>query len=208
MQNQIEIFRAAILGEAAQQRDDKLQELKTKHDAEMAAAEETMRAEISAEALQKEKAAASAHGQEISRSLLAYKQDIAKRREEIADEVFAAVEARLEEYTKTNRYLPHLRHLLAEALLALGNPEEVTVLLREEDMHYKDDLIDASDECILHFSTDDIRLGGMIVVSHNRNLRADQTFDTALSDMDGHFAELFGLSLSEEEGGSNAESGV
>ena len=39
------------------------------------------------------------------------------------------------------------------------------------------------------------RLGGLIVDCPEKNLRADQTFDGKLKDLDGHFAELFGLSL-------------
>lgn len=42
------------------------------------------------------------------------------------------------------------------------------------------------------------RLGGLIVDCHSKLLRADQSYDTALGDLDGHFAELFGLDLADD----------
>jgi hypothetical protein len=41
-------------------------------------------------------------------------------------------------------------------------------------------------------------LGGLIVDCPSRLLRADESYDTALGDLDGHFAELFGISLADD----------
>ena len=48
------------------------------------------------------------------------------------------------------------------------------------------------------FQAGSFRLGGLIVDCHSKLLRADQSYDTALGDLDGHFAELFGLDLADD----------
>ena len=50
----------------------------------------------------------------------------------------------------------------------------------------------------LTFREGDFRLGGLIAESPDLGLRVDSSFDSAAGELSGHFAELFGLSLSDE----------
>lgn len=108
------------------------------------------------------------------------------------------VRQRLLEFTKTEEYLPHLKKLYKEAFAALGNPYDGVILLREEDMQYAKELSAVLPGRHVTFQAGSFTLGGLIVDCPSKLLRADQSYDTALGDLDGHFAELFGLSLTDD----------
>ena len=130
--------------------------------------------------------------------MMADKRIIATRREEIGHEVFDAVREKLLAFTKTEDYLPHLKQLYIEAFAALGNPYDGLIWLRPEDMQYQRELAGCLPGRHVTFQAGSFQLGGLIVDCHSKLLRADQSYDTALGDLDGHFAELFGLDLADD----------
>ena len=102
-------------------------------------------------------------------------------------------------------YGRRLRELMVEASGRLSGAEDMRVYLRPGDMHYAADLSDAVPEVHLSFLEGEFQLGGLIVESPSLGLRCDSSFDSALEALEGHFAELFGLSLADEpEGGDQA----
>lgn len=191
-------FKQIVLNDAAKERDTLLKQIDKERKRRLAAAEEEIKREIAAKVQIQANEIAGESGREISRRLLADKRIIATRREEIAKEVFAAVRERIVAFTQTDEYLPHLKKLYAEAFEALGNPYDGVILLRPVDMKFSRELASVLPGRHVQFHEGTFTLGGLIVDCHSKLLRADQSYDTALGDLDGHFAELFGLSLSDD----------
>ena len=88
--------------------------------------------------------------------------------------------------------------VLAEALEQLSGAEEVLVTLRGDDLGFREALAASAPQVRLTFREGDFRLGGLIAESPDLGLRVDSSFDSAAGELSGHFAELFGLSLSDE----------
>ena len=71
------------------------------------------------------------------------------------------------------------------------------VYLRPEDMHFSDELQESVTGVNLAFREGDFYLGGMRVVCPSKGQRIDMSFDTAMSDMLGHFTEITGINMGE-----------
>ena len=194
----IERFKQIVLEDAAKERDSMLREVSEERHRRLSEAEAQIKRETDAVVLSKSNAITSESGREISRRMLADKRTIATRREEMSKEVFAEVREKILAFTKTEDYLPHLKKLYVEAFQALGNPFDGVIWLRPEDMGYARELAASLPGRHVTFQEGSFTLGGLIVDCHSKLLRADQSYDTALGDLDGHFAELFGLSLADD----------
>ena len=108
------------------------------------------------------------------------------------------VRAKIAAFTRTTAYGQRLTALLAEALEQLSGAEEVLVTLRGDDLSFREALAASAPQVRLTFREGDFRLGGLIAESPDLGLRVDSSFDSAAGELSGHFAELFGLSLSDE----------
>ena len=189
-------FTASVLSEATQEAEHSLRDLEEKRRATLAAAEDSalndsyhfVRSEIARIRAEK--------GREISRHMLENQRVLALRREEIARSVFDKVVQRLAGYTAGPEYPDRLLALFRQAVEAVGGEGPLVVYLRPEDMGAEAALRRACPGRALEVRSGEFHLGGLIVDCPEQNLRADQTFDTTLRGMEGHFAELFGLSLS------------
>lgn len=194
----LDIFKQIVLDDAARERDALLQEVAQVRQKRLTEAEAQIKRETELKVLARASVISGESGRALSRKILEEKRIIATRREEIAREVFQAVREKILEFTKTEEYLPHLKKLYVEAFSALGNPYDGVILLREEDLKYSRELAAALPGRHVTFQAGTFTLGGLIVDCHSKLLRADQSYDTALGDLDGHFAELFGLSLADD----------
>lgn len=137
-------------------------------------------------------------GRGVSRHMLDNKRTLSLRRKEIAQEVFALVRAKIAAFTRTDAYTRRMAALMTEAAGYLAGAKEVLVTLREEDMGLRQLLTDAVPLMHLTFQPGDFRMGGLVAESPDLGLRVDASFDSAAEELSGHFAELFGLSLSDE----------
>ena len=198
LNEKLNIFQQIILSDAARERDALLSEVEQARQAKLSAAEAELRRETEARVQAQASAISGQMGQKISKQLLQDKRIIATRREEMSREVFSLVRQRILDFTQTEEYLPHLKKLYREAFEALGNPYDGVILLREADMQYAKELSAVLPGRHVTFQAGSFTLGGLIVDCHSKLLRADQSYDTALGDLDGHFAELFGLSLADD----------
>ena len=194
LNQKLDRFTAAVLSEAAQETDSLLQEIEQRRkqvlsDAEAQALDESH--EYLHGQLDRVKAEL---GQQVSRHMLENKRALALRREEIARGVFAKVVQKVEAYTAGGDYPDRLLALLRQAVQAIGEGSLV-VYLRPQDMSLAPRLRQALPRQSVEVRQGSFHLGGLIVDCPEKNLRADQTFDGKLKDLDGHFAELFGLSL-------------
>ena len=134
-------------------------------------------------------------GRRISRQMQDNKRKLYLRREEMAQEVFSQVRTRLAAYVETPAYQEKLLSLFREAMQRLGTVSRLTVYLRPEDRACAPMLDEACGSAYLTVEDGSFLLGGLVVESEERALRIDATFDTALDELNGHFAEQFGLSL-------------
>lgn len=198
IKEKLDIFKQLVLEDAARERDALLQQVADERQRRLLEAETEIKRETEAMVLARASVISGESGREISRRLLADKRIIATRREEIAKEVFAEVREKILAFTKTEEYLPHLKKLYVDAFAALGNPYDGVILLRPEDMGFAKELSATLPGRHVQFQEGTFVLGGLIVDCHSKLLRADQSYDTALGDLDGHFAELFGLSLADD----------
>ena len=194
----LERFRQLVLEDAQQERSRILTDIEAQRTERLALAEAEIRARVDAETQRKAETIQAETGRNISRRMMEDKRIIATRREEIGREVFDEVRRRLLDFTKTPDYLPHLKKLYLEAFDALGNPYDGLIWLRTEDMDYSRELAACLPGRHVNFQAGSFTLGGLIVDCHSKLLRADQSYDTALGDLDGHFAELFGLGLADD----------
>lgn len=137
-------------------------------------------------------------GRGVSRHMLDNKRTLSLRRKEMAQEVFALVRAKIAAFTRTDAYIRRMAALMTEAAGYLAGAKEVLVTLREEDMGLRQLLTDAVPLMHLTFQPGDFRMGGLVAESPDLGLRVDASFDSAAEELSGHFAELFGLSLSDE----------
>ena len=137
-------------------------------------------------------------GRGVSRHMLDTKRTLSLRRKDMAQEVFALVRAKIAAFTRTDAYTRRMAALMTEAAGYLAGAKEVLVTLREEDMGLRQLLTDAVPLMHLTFQPGDFRMGGLVAESPDLGLRVDASFDSAAEELSGHFAELFGLSLSDE----------
>lgn len=137
-------------------------------------------------------------GRGVSRHMLDNKRTLSLRRKEMAQEVFALVRAKIAAFTRTDAYTRRMAALMTEAAGYLAGAKEVLVTLRKEDMGLRQLLTDAVPLMHLTFQPGDFRMGGLVAESPDLGLRVDASFDSAAEELSGHFAELFGLSLSDE----------
>ena len=137
-------------------------------------------------------------GRGVSRHMLDNKRTLSLRRKEMAQEVFALVRAKIPAFTRPAAYTRRMAALMTEAAGYLDGGKEVLVTLREEDMGLRQLLTDAVPLMHLTFQPGDFRMGGLVAESPDLGLRVDASFDSAAEELSGHFAELFGLSLSDE----------
>ena len=198
MNQKLERFRQLVLEDAQKERGKIMEEVDQQRRQRLEAAQAEIRCRVDAEKQQKAEAIQAETGREISRRMMADKRQIAARREEIGHEVFDAVRKKILAFTATEDYLPHLKKLYVEAFEALGNPYDGTIWLRPQDMHVQRELAACLPGRHVSFQPGSFKLGGLIVDCHSKLLRADQSYDTALGDLDGHFAELFGLGLADD----------
>ena len=137
-------------------------------------------------------------GREISRHLMDVKRQVYLRRKEISEEVTANVRAKIAAFTASPDYPAHLEKLLRAAMKQLPGATAISLRLREEDLKYGQQLAAAIAPITTECVKGSFVLGGLAIRCPELGLRVDCSFDTRLEELSGHFAEQFGLSLSDE----------
>lgn len=137
-------------------------------------------------------------GREVSRHLMEGKRQVYLRRNEISKEVFAKVRERLAQFVVSDEYPEHLKRLLRQAMERLDGVEEITLRLRKEDLHLGPMLAESVAPVKVKCEEGRIRIGGLAVRCPQLGIRIDCSFDAQLEELSGHFAETFGLSLSDD----------
>ena len=120
------------------------------------------------------------------------RRELLARREQNAEEAFAAVREKIAAFTVSTEYPAHLEKLLnkAEAALAAETGEAV-LWLRREDIPLGETLVGR--KRAMRVQEGDFALGGLQLSVGAR--RADLSFDTALRELRGRFASISGLEM-------------
>lgn len=198
LNNSFARFTQIVYDDAAAERERILADVETRRRSTLQEAEDAERAAMR-QVIQEESGRIEAEsGRMISRHMLEGKRRVATRREAMADEVFAAVREKLVAFHATPEYREKLKQLYCKAFEALGNPYDAVIYLGHEDMDMDSQLARLLPGRHVEFVEAPIALGGLIMDCQSRLQRVDLSYDTALGDLDGHFAELFGLRLSDE----------
>ena len=208
MNQKLDRFTAAILAEAAAESERTIAALRKRREDAQAAAENDALV-MTYNYIHQEVARIKAEGgRTVSKRMLDNTRALYLRRNEIAREVFDAVRERIAAYTETAAYRTRLQDLLREALEALPGTRELRVYLRPADQSHAPALSQIVPDCSITFLEGGFGLGGLIVEAPSLGLRCDSSFDCALEALEGHFAELFGLSLSGVSDNPEAGGGV
>ena len=138
-------------------------------------------------------------GREVSMHLMEGKRKIYLRRKEIGQEVFEKVRQRIAQYTASPEYPKHLEALLAAAMKQLPGARRVSLRLRKEDLPLADRLAKTSAPVKVEYEEGSFSLGGLALRCPELGLRVDCSFDNQLEELASHFAESFGLSVSDDE---------
>lgn len=123
------------------------------------------------------------------------KQALLQYRESCAMGVFREVRARLAVFTRSPRYLGHLKSLLRDSADRVGRADKALVYLRREDMPLAAELGEVNVGFPLEFREGTFNHGGLRFICESRRMSIDLSFDTALEDMYGHFAEMSGMRI-------------
>ena len=129
------------------------------------------------------------------------KRNIYLRRKEIGQEVFDKVRERIADYTASPDYPKHLEELLAQAMKQLPGAKHVSLRLRREDLPLGPQLMKTIAPVEAECEEGSFSLGGLALRCPELGLRVDCSFDNRLEELSSHFAESFGLSVSDEDEG-------
>jgi len=120
---------------------------------------------------------------------------ILRYREDCANEVFNMVQERIRSFTASDEYAGHMELLLGRAVKIIGSGVGADVYLRAEDMHLSPLLEHSVSDVRLQFIEGKFALGGLYVSCPSAGIRVDLCFDSAMSDLLGHFSEISGMAL-------------
>ena len=131
---------------------------------------------------------------EIARRENEMRQALLRHREELTEQVFDGVRARLADYAATGQYQASL--LATAAALGREFPQEGSLLLvRKEDLPLADRLAEAFAKGCQVQASDSIQLGGLQVQNQEAGLFADETLDAKLEDQRAWFGSASGLTV-------------
>ena len=114
------------------------------------------------------------------------------------DEVLDKVRGKLDEFVASPQYPEHLKGLLAQTVSRLDGVHEMVIQLRREDLPLGQKLADSVAPVKATVEEGRFQIGGLVALCPELGIRADCSFAAQLEELGGHFAEIFGLSLSDD----------
>ena len=190
-------FTDAIISEAIEESQNIVRELSLREKDIMQKAENDVSAEMEHYKRTRFAQIFAEESRRVSSRMTENKHTLLRYREDCAVETFKEAQDKIAAFTASEQYLPHLKALLNKGIGLMGYGFSAEILLRKEDMHFADELLESTYGVSLAFSEGDFTLGGLCLYCPSKGRRIDMTFDAALGDMVGHFAELTGLSMGE-----------
>ncbi len=194
-EEKLRAFTKTALREANRDAQRIKDELRAEHDKAMAEAHTKYRAEISRWREAKAAEARSTEMRRVNSVLAENRRAMLDYRESCAKDVFNALPERIRAFTESADYPRHMARLLRRAREAIGGSAPMELYLREADMGLAEKLRAAVPDVELTVLEADFKLGGLCLYCPEKHVRADLSFDSAMSDMVGHFSELSGMEM-------------
>ena len=194
-EEKLHAFTQTALREASRDAQRIKDELRAEHDRAMAAVHTKYKAEIGRWREARAAEVRSAEMRRVNAVIAENRRAMLDYRESCAKEVFSALPERIRAFAESAEYPKHMRKLLRRAHDAIGGNEPMELYLREADMGLADTLRSALPELELTVLEGDFRLGGLCLYCPKKRVRADLSFDSAMSDMVGHFSEISGMEM-------------
>ncbi|GHV33708.1 hypothetical protein FACS18949_08390 [Clostridia bacterium] len=189
-------FTATIEAEAQAECEKILDSIKQEMDSAMRAADDELLGDAFRHIKNQVASERTETGRRVSRHMMERKTALGVRREEMAAEVMEKVRARLAEYVKTDGYAKQLAATAKRVLAAFGNKETV-IFLRAEDTPLVKKLTTSLKGEPVTFAEGSFEMGGLMATCSSTHMQIDESFDTKFGELRGHFAELFGLQLTQ-----------
>jgi len=194
-QHKLDVFVQAILSESDTEVNDILRRMEVEHKEAIDAARVSLEQEAARYKAAKISEIRARENRRVNARMTGNKQKLLQFREECANENFKRVQERLRVFMDSPKYADHLKRLLQRASRLLKDGEEADVYLRPEDMRFAGILGASQPDFQLNFHPGHQHLGGLQLVSHEQGMRVDMSFDSALNDQIGHFAEISGMNI-------------
>lgn len=139
-------------------------------------------------------------GRELSRHMMEGTRQVYRRRSEIAQEVTGKVLERIRTFVTTPEYPECLKATLGRVMgrLEKDGVDEIVLRLRRDDLPLGPMLAESVAPVKVTVQESRIKYGGLNVRCPKLGIRVDCSFDAQLEEMSSHFAEMFGLSISDE----------
>ena len=135
-------------------------------------------------------------GRDVSRRMMENKNRLNARREEMGGVIMRRVVERLEEYVKTEEYFDYLTKTALDIINEFAHADTV-LYLRPDDMPLAPRLRERLKDERFTTLEGQFKIGGIMGACPAAHIQIDASFDTKLSELTGHFAEMFGLRLSQ-----------
>ena len=194
-EEKLHAFTQTALREASRDAQRIKNELRAAHDKDMAEARTKYKAEISRWREARAAEVRSAEMRRVNSVLAENRRAMLDYRESCAADVFEALPERIRAFTASADYPAHMVRLLRRAREAIGGDAPMELYLREADMGLAERLRAALPDTRLTVLEGDFRLGGLCLYCPEKHVRADLSFDSAMTDMVGHFSELSGMEM-------------
>ena len=188
----LEIFKQAVFDEAAEKADEIIKETETYCAETIANAKEEAEAIISESKAKADKAYKEAAQRAASAGKLDSHRNVLIAREKVIDKVFSNVREKLEAFRQTADYEKLLVKRVEECAKTFPD-KKGEVRLAARDMKYADKLTCGGRFTVCE--SENILLGGVMVVFPEDNLALDSTFDNEYTRQKSGFAGKAGLTV-------------
>jgi len=194
-----ENFLTSILNDARAQTDDVEKEIEKRRQQAFKQAEDDILNETYHKIRNEIARIRNESGREISRKMMDNKMALHKKREQVADRVFAEVIRRVNAFVDSNDYPGYLEDILTEARERFGD-RDIKVYFRNDDMRYAAMMAKTVGEAhATLYPTSEIKTGGLIIECPDMAVRLDRSLDSAITNQRAHFIELFGIDTASRE---------
>lgn len=197
LEKKLAAFTEAMLNAAVDDSLSAMLELRQREKVLLAQAREEISEEVSRYKSKRLAEIKARESHRVTNRMTENKRVLLQLREESAKQAFDEAKEKIVRFTQSEDYLPHLKGLLQKAVETLGYGISAEVSLRPEDMKYADELLSSVRGVSLAFREGSFTLGGLCVYAPARGKQVDMSFDSAMTDMVGHFADMSGLRVEE-----------
>ena len=196
-QKKLDAFTSSIYRSVIEESYDVLLDLKGREAEIMGRAENEICAEVEHYKIRRLAEIRAEESHRVTTRMTENKRTLLQLREEQARAAFDQAREMIVDFTESDKYLPHLCSLLQKAVDILGYGFAAEVILRPQDMKYTDALLSSVRGVSLAFREGDFTLGGLCLYCSSKGRQVDMSFDSALADMVGRFADMSGRKVEE-----------